>query len=68
MNLFFLPQPAKNKKDEPAKNTVTAIQEDPHYATEGGEFLDDAIRMKEQPFFRMRVEESIAPGCPDDLL
>lgn len=36
--------------------------------TEGGEFLDDAIRSTEQPLAALRTEESIAPGSPANLL
>lgn len=53
---------------EPDKNTVIPFHEDLHNITEGGEFLDDALRMKEQPFILMRAEESIAAGSPEGLL
>jgi hypothetical protein len=68
MKLFLSLQPAKHLEIEPDKNTVIPFQEDLHNITEGAEFLDDAIRMKEQPFILMRAEESIAPGSPADLL
>jgi hypothetical protein len=68
MNVFPLHLPVKNQKDEPGGHTVVPLHEDLHHIADGGEFLDDNIRMKEQPFILMRAEESIAPGSPDDLL
>lgn len=58
MNLHFLHHPAKNQKDEPAKHTLVPFDEPLHNTIEGSEFLDDAIRMKEQPL--MVTEASIA--------
>ena len=68
MKLFFSFQPAKHREVEPDKNTMSPFNEDLHNITDGVEFLDDALRMKEQPFILMRAEESIAPGSPADLL
>ena len=65
MNLFFFHHLAKSQEDEPNKHAVI-IHEHPHYTNEGSEFLDDAIRIKEQPL--MYTEEAIASGCPEDLL
>jgi hypothetical protein len=66
MNLHFLQHPVKNREDEPGKYTLVPIREPQHNANEGGEFLDDAIRMKEQPL--MYTEESIAAGSPENFL
>ena len=65
---FFFPDlfEIKKKKHEDA-HVVAEDHESLYQITEGGEFLDDAIRMKEQPFMYSRTEESIAPGSPDDL-
>jgi hypothetical protein len=66
MNLFFLHLPAKNRGDESGKNTLVSIQGPEHNTTEGSEFLDDAIRMQDQPL--MYTEESAASGYPESLL
>ena len=49
MNLFFLLLPAKKQKYDPDEHTLTTIHEPLHNTSDGSEFLDDAIRMKEQP-------------------
>lgn len=48
MNLFFH-HPAKNQANEQDKHALVSFHEHTYYANEGSEFLDDAIRMKEQP-------------------
>jgi hypothetical protein len=68
MNLFFLEHQQKDQKDETVIHTLIPFNDAQHNINDGGEFLDDAIRMKEQPFILMRAEESIAPGGPDGLL
>ena len=65
MNKFFLPI----KKDDPDKSKVPSeeIQEsiNPFHremnTSEGSEFLDDAIRTKEQPFGNTGVKENMDP-------
>ena len=66
MNPQFLHPPGKDQKDEQGKDTLVQFQEPPHNTNEGSEFLDDAIRMKDQPL--IYTEESVAAGCPDNLL
>jgi hypothetical protein len=61
MNLFFLNLPAKKHKDEPDEYTPVTIHEPLHDTSEGSEFLDDAIRMVEQPL--MYHEENLASDC-----
>lgn len=41
------------------------MDEEQHNITEGSEFLDDALRMKDQPL--MYTEESVAAGSPEEL-
>jgi hypothetical protein len=65
MNFFFLRPPAKRWEDEPGSHTLITIQK-PHNTAEGGEYLDDAIRMKDQPL--IYTEESIASGCLEGLV
>lgn len=65
MNPFFFHQQAKQQVDELNKH-ILIIHEHPNNTTEGSEFLDDAIRMVDQPL--MYTEEAIAAGCPEDLL
>jgi hypothetical protein len=62
MNLFFLHHPAKHQRDEPREHTLVVAVQEEHNSSEGGEFLDDAIRTKEQPF--MYTEECVAAGSP----
>lgn len=67
MNLFFFNQPAKNRKDEPGDHSLLVVHEPPtYYSSEGSEFLDDAIRMKDQPL--TGTEKSPATDAPEDLL
>ncbi len=65
---FFLFDPfekkQKNQQEDPIEITV---QESLHHITDGGEFLDDAIRMQEQPFMDIHTEVSIAPGSANDV-
>jgi hypothetical protein len=56
MNLFFLLLPAKKQKHDSEEHIVTTIHEPLHDTCDGSEFLDDAIRMKEQPL--MYIEEN----------
>jgi hypothetical protein len=64
MNFFFFHIPVKNRKDEVHKQTLV-VDEEQHNITEGGEFLDDALRMKDQPL--IYTEESVAAGSPEEL-
>jgi hypothetical protein len=63
MNLFFLHLPARHSKSDEHK-MVTAYTP-PCCTNEGSEFLDDAIRMKEQPL--EYTEENIATTSQDNL-
>ena len=58
MILHFLRHPVNQQKDEPDKHPVVPFHEQLHNISEGSEFLDDALRMKEQPL--MTAEESNA--------
>lgn len=60
MNLFFFHPLEKKHQDEPAKNFLV-INEHPHDTSEGSEFLDDAIRIKEQPL--THTEEKKLNSC-----
>jgi hypothetical protein len=62
---LFFHQPAKNEDDQLIKRAMFT-QQYPDYANEGSEFLDDAIRIKDQPL--TYTEDAVAPGCPDGLL
>lgn len=65
MHLFFSHHEVKVHEGEPAQQTIV-VHEHPHNTNEGSEFLDDAIRIKDQPL--MYTEEAIAAGSPEDLL
>ena len=64
MDPFVKHHPASNPDDEP--EILIALHEHEHNTNEGSEFLDDALRMREQPF--MYVEKSIGVGSPENLL
>ena len=67
MNHFFIHHPLNYLKNKPGEHTLVPLHESQlqDNITEGGEFLDDAIRMKDQPL--TYTEISIAPGSPEDL-
>lgn len=65
MNPFFSNTAGENLKDEPGNPDVT-INEFPHSANEGGEFLDDAIRMIDLPLIFNK--QTIDAGLNWDLL
>jgi len=62
---FFL-HPVANSLVVPSdEHQLVPLHEGPRNTNEGGEFLDDALRMNEQPI--IYTEESIAPGSPQNL-
>ena len=65
MHLSFIHHPAKNPEDKPGEPTLVPLQNQELNTNEGSEFLDDAIRMKDQPL--MYTEESITAGSPKEL-
>jgi hypothetical protein len=66
MKLFFLQTPGKDQKDDQTVHLPVPLNESTQNVTDGGEFLDDALRMKEQPF--MYVYDCVAAGCFDGIL
>ena len=66
MNLFFIHHPVNHLEDKPGEHTLVPLHEKQPQDNiiEGSEFLDDAIRMKEQPL--TYTEVSSTPGCPED--
>ncbi len=66
MQLFFLHAATKDQKDQSEEHALVPIHEPPHNTNEGSEFLDDALRMKDQPL--MYTEECVAAGSPKNLL
>jgi hypothetical protein len=62
MNLFFLHLPARHRK--PDEHKMVTVYKPPYFTSEGSEFLDDAIRMKEQPL--EYTEKSIASMPPEN--
>jgi hypothetical protein len=68
MKFFLSDLFEKNNKSHHDEHTVVvSVHESLHNITEGSEFLDDAIRMKEQPFVYSYTEEGLAAGNPKDL-
>jgi hypothetical protein len=57
--------PTRDNKKMRIEHTIVTVP-DERNTNEGCEFLDDAIRFKEQPL--ILTEECIAPGSPRDLL
>ena len=66
MNLFFIHHSTKNAGGETGEHIPVLQQNQAHNTNEGSEFLDDAIRMREQPLLYM--EESVATGWPENSL
>jgi len=66
MNPFFLYHLKNDVQHKGNEHPVTLLEQPEHNLAEGGEFLNDAIRMKEQPL--IYTETSVAPGSPEDLL
>jgi hypothetical protein len=64
MNIFFLYPDGENLKDQSDGHTW-ADSEPEHSISEGSEFLDDAIRMKEMPL--IFSEEKIDTGGTRNL-
>jgi hypothetical protein len=67
MNLLFFNLNTKQREAEPLVEALAEFRH-PHNTYEGSEFLDDAIRTKEQPLMYMHTEEAIAVGAPEYLL
>jgi hypothetical protein len=65
MNFFFLHLLTKNRKEESDRRMPVSVPDYEHNITDGNEFLDDAIRMKEQPL--MYTEESVSAGSPEGM-
>jgi hypothetical protein len=65
MNFFFTPLTKTNLQDEPDKHTLIQIHNHEQNTIEGSEFLDDAIRMHDQPL--KNTEENIANELGDSL-
>lgn len=66
MHIPILYHPVKTSKDESDEHPLIPVHEPPHNTNEGSEFLDDALRMKDQPL--MYTEESVAAGGRENLL
>jgi len=66
MNLLFKHHAAKNAESVAVEHILLPLQNQEHNTNEGSEFLDDAIRMKEQPLLYM--EESVAAAWPENSL
>ena len=49
MHFFFTIKPSQNQQDESDKHTLIPIYDHEQNSREGSEFLDDAIRMHDQP-------------------
>ena len=66
MNIFIPGLKKEKIKDHLPEHQLVALYEPTHNITEGSEFLDDAIRTRNQPL--MNNEEGPAAGSPEDLL
>ena len=65
MNFPFFHSAEKKPDEKTIEGTLVPLEIYEHNITDGSEFIDDALRMKEQPL--MYTEESIAAGSPKDL-
>jgi len=66
MNLFFLHLPPKSRRYEPDDHAMVIVYKPPVNTAEGCEFLDDPLRMHEQPL--VFNEESVSAGYYEQLL
>lgn len=67
MVFYFLHPAAGTGPRVPSdEQKLVTLHEAPHNTNEGSEFLDDAIRLDEQPV--VYAEDSIAPGSPESML
>ena len=66
MHLFFLHPDTKDPKDQVNKHTLLPFHEQSYNTSDGGEFLDDAIRMEDLSI--IHTEESIAGESLYNLL
>ncbi|MDX2049056.1 MAG: hypothetical protein SFU87_19875 [Chitinophagaceae bacterium] len=66
MNLFFIHHQIKNFKEKLGEHTTVPIPNHEHNTNQGSEFLDDAIRMNDQPL--IYTEEIGIPGNPGQKL
>lgn len=65
--IFPFLHPVANSLHVPSdEHQLVPLHESPHNTNEGGEFLDDSLRMEDQPV--VYTEESIATGSPRNLL
>lgn len=65
--IFYFLHPAGNHLRVPSdEHQLVTLHESPHNTSEGSEFLDDALRMEDEPV--VYTEQSIAAGSPDSLL
>ena len=62
MHLFFLHPDTKDLKDQFNEHMLLPSHEQSYNASDGGEFLDDAIRMEDLSI--IQTEESIAGERP----
>ncbi|MBV4355849.1 hypothetical protein [Pinibacter aurantiacus] len=68
MNFLFLYPEKIDRENDADKDEQFLTNISLHNINDGVEFIDDAIRMHDQPFLPlMRTEESIAPGSPKEL-
>jgi len=66
MIFYFLHPAAHNLPVPSEEHQLVPLHEPMHNTNEGSEFLDDALRMKDQPM--VYTEESMAAGSPGNLL
>lgn len=65
--IFFFLHPVAHGPHVPSdEHQLVPLHEHPHNTNEGGEFLDDSLRMDDQQV--VYTEESIAAGSPENLL
>jgi len=65
MNLFFLHHPVTKRNNEPGKRSLVSMHGPERNATDGGEFLDDALRMRDLSL--VYTDNNIAATDPEDL-
>jgi hypothetical protein len=65
--IFYFLYPAAHNLHVPSdEHQLVPLHEPAHNTNEGSEFLNDALRMEDQPV--VYTEESMAAGSPGNLL
>jgi hypothetical protein len=66
MYFSLLHSSERNQKEETIKHNMALLHEPMDYTSEGSEFLDDALRMKEQPLTFTGFRTELSEGSEEE--